>query len=130
MNKKLLAKNLLSLAIIMFLIAPVLLIAKNASAQLDVGLNEVNNTIQLGSDDPRTIVARIINMAMLFLGIIAVVLILLAGFKWMTAGGNEDKVGEARKLMGAGVIGLVIILCAWGIAQFVLNNLITATGNG
>ena len=131
MTKKLLLKNLLSLAIVMFLVAPVLMFAHKAGAQdLDVGINEINNTIQLGSDDPRTIVARIINTAMLFLGIIAVVLILIAGFKWMTAGGNEDKVAEARKLMGAGVIGLVIILCAWGIAQFVLARLITATNNG
>lgn len=129
MNKKLILKNLLSLAIVMFLVLPVFAFAHNAFAQIDPGTNIINETIQLGNDDPRTIVARIINTAMLFLGLIAVVLILVAGFKWMTAGGNEDKVAEARKLMGAGVIGLVIILAAWGIAQFVLARLIDATGN-
>jgi hypothetical protein len=46
----------------------------------------------------------------------------------MTAAGNEDKVGEAQKLMGAGVIGLVIVLSAWGIASFLLDKLINATG--
>ena len=94
---------------------------------LDVGLNEVNNSIDLGNKDPRTITAEIINVAMLFLGIIAVVIILMGGFKWMTAGGNEDKVAEARKLMGSGVIGLVIVLAAWGIASFILERLVTAT---
>ena len=129
MNKKLLAKNLLSLAMIVFLILPVFTFIRTASAQVDPGINIVDQEIQLGTDDPRAIVARIINTAMLFLGIIAVVIILLAGFKWMTAGGNEDKVAESRKLMGAGVIGLVIILAAWGIARFILDRLITATNN-
>ena len=58
------------------------------------------------------------------------IIILLGGFKWMTAGGNEDKVGEAKKLIIAGVIGLIIILASWGIATFVINALVSATGNG
>jgi hypothetical protein len=52
---------------------------------------------------------------------------LLGGFKWMTAGGNEDKVGEAKKLITAGIIGLVIILAAFAIATFVLSQLLSAT---
>jgi hypothetical protein len=63
-----------------------------------------------------------------FLGIVAVVIILIGGFKWMTAGGNEDKTAEARKLITAGIIGLVIILSAFAIAKFVLDQLLSATG--
>ena len=109
------------------ILVPVLGIAQvNA---LDVGTNEVENSIELGNKDPRETVGQIINVAMLFLGIIAVGIILVGGFKWMTAGGNEEKVGEAKKLMGSGVIGLVIVLAAWGIATFVLEQLVNATGN-
>jgi len=125
MNKKIM-KNLLSFALISM--GGVLLFGLQAHA-LDVGINEITSQIQLGAKDPREIVAQIINTAMMFLGIIAVVIILLGGFKWMTAAGNEEKVSEAQKLMGAGVIGLVIILASWGIASFVLNQLINATGN-
>lgn len=82
----------------------------------------------LGNRDPREIVAQVINVILGFLGIIAVVIILLGGFKWMTAGGNEDKVGEAKKLIVAGIIGLVIILAAFAIATFVINQLLSATG--
>jgi hypothetical protein len=63
-----------------------------------------------------------------FLGIIAVVIILLGGFKWMTAGGDESKVEEAKKLMTAGVIGLAIVLASWGVTIFVLDALLSATG--
>ena len=103
--------------------------AKNVLA-LDVGTNEINSVIQLGASDPRTIVARIINVAMMFLGIIAVGIIVFAGFKWMSSQGNEEQIESAKKILKAGVIGLVIILASWGIAAFILNRLISATGNG
>ena len=125
MNKKLI-KGLVSLAILAFLFVPVITFANDVTLN-DIGYGFINNDIKLGNKDPRTMVAQIINVAMLFLGIIAVVIVILGGFKWMTAAGNEDKVSEAKKLLGAGIIGLVIILAAWGITTFVLNSLIAAT---
>jgi nitrate reductase NapE component len=128
--KKNLVKNLLSFALIALILIPILSFSMNgANAQLDVGMNEVENTIELGNKDPRETVGEIINVAMLFLGIIAVAIILVGGFQWMTAGGSEEKVGQAKKIMGSGVIGLVIVLSAWGIASFILERLINATGN-
>ena len=126
MSKKI-VKNLLALAMLSLLALPLVTLAQS---NMDVGMNEIEEGFGdngLGNTDPRTTVARLINVAMLFLGIIAVVIVLLGGFKWMTAAGNEDKVGEAKKLMGAGVVGLVIVLSAWGVANFILSRLITAT---
>jgi len=94
---------------------------------LDFGINYANQT-GLANTDPRQIAANVINIALACLGILAVVIILVGGFKWMTAGGNEEQVEEAKKILVAGVIGLVIILASWGIATFVLNSLLHATG--
>lgn len=105
------------------------LIFRHVLAAVDVGTNEINSTIELGSEDPRRIVARIINFTMLFLGVVAVGIIIFAGFKWMTSQGNEENISSAKKIMKAGVIGLVIILASWGIAAFIINRLIGATGN-
>jgi hypothetical protein len=91
---------------------------------------EMQNTIGLGNADPRAMAAKVVNIMLGFLGIIAVIIILLGGFRWMTAAGNEDKVGEAKRIIGAGVIGMVIILGAFGVAQFVLEALYGATGAG
>ena len=85
------------------------------------------NTLNLGSQDLVTTITQIINLALSLLGIIAVIIILIGGFKWMTAGGNEDKVGEARKMIFAGIIGLAIILSAWAIAKFVITQLADVT---
>jgi Zn-dependent protease with chaperone function len=81
----------------------------------------------LGDKDVRETIGAIIRVTLGFLGIVAVVIILLGGFKWMTAGGNEEKVTEAKKLIIAGIIGLAIILSAYAIAEFVIDQLVAAT---
>ena len=85
-------------------------------------------TLGLGKRSLDEAVVGLINVALGFLGLIAVIIILIGGFKWMTAGGNEDKVGEARKTIFAGIIGLAIILFAWGITTFVVTHLGKASG--
>jgi len=122
------SKHLISFAIIALLVLPI--VATPVLAQTDpFGMNSVNNGLNgtLSNGDPRAMAGRIINIALSFLGIIAVVIILLGGFKWMTAAGNEEKVDEAKKLLGAGVIGLVIILAAWALAGFIINQIYSAT---
>lgn len=81
----------------------------------------------LGTVDLRITIARIIRVAMGLLGIVAVVIVLLGGFTWMTAGGNEEKVAEAKKFIYSGVIGIAIILSAYAIASFVITQLVAAT---
>jgi hypothetical protein len=72
-------------------------------------------------------IAAIIRIALGFLGVIAVVIILLGGFKWMTAAGAEDKVKSAKQLIFSGITGLVIILSAYAIASFVIDSIVSAT---
>ena len=139
MRKKI-YKNLLAVAMIMLIMVPAFALAlpfpaaqaaqikENSLWGNDAIRKDINTSIGLGEKDPRAIVASVINVALGFLGIIAVVIILLGGFKWMTAGGNEDKVAEARKLITAGIIGLIIIMAAWGIAKFVIEALYEKTG--
>lgn len=89
--------------------------------------NYVTEPTGLGQKDPRETAASIINVILGFLGIIAVVIILIGGFKWMTAGGNEDQVGEAKKWIFSGIIGLLIILASYALAKFAVDQLIKAT---
>lgn len=79
-----------------------------------------------GSDLRQTI-ANIINVALGFLGIIAVIIVLVGGFKYMVAGGDETKTKEARGWIISGIIGLAIILSGWAITSFVIGQLIEAT---
>ena len=83
---------------------------------------------ELGTNSLEDTISGLISAILGVLGIIAVILILYGGFIWMTAVGNEDKVDKAKKLIFAGIIGLVIILSAYAIAQFVLSAISGATG--
>ena len=102
-----------------------------ARAQVDLwgGNNIANNafnSIGFSRKDQREIVANIIKILLGFLGTIAVVLIIYAGFLWMTAAGKPDNTKKAKDIMSAAVTGLVIILISYGITVFVTNALSNA----
>jgi len=99
------------------------------TSNLDVWGNTQNSyaNIGLSDTDPRDVVANVIQVVLGFLGTIAVVLIIVAGFQWMTAAGSEDKIAKAKKIMTAAVIGLVIVLMAYALSTFVINAIISAT---
>jgi len=105
------------------------LVANFALAQ-DFGINEVNNSIGLSQTDPRVIVGRIIQIALSFLGVIALGLIIYAGFLWMTSEGDEEKISKAKQILRNAAIGLVIILASWAITTFLLSRLLEAMGGG
>lgn len=88
----------------------------------DFGTNAVNSGLagSLNTGDPRVIAARVINIFLSFLGIIALVIIIWGGYTWMTANGEEDKVSQAKKILKNGVIGLLIIISSWAIATFLI----------
>ncbi|MCX6796069.1 MAG: hypothetical protein NTW06_01065 [Candidatus Falkowbacteria bacterium] len=104
------------------MIVPCLALALQAQA-IDIGMNEANS-IGLPGDstlDPKAAAVQIVQYLMTFLAIIAVIIILWGGFQWLTAGGNEDRVGSAKKTIIAGVIGLIIIIAAFAIVTLVVG---------
>lgn len=63
-----------------------------------------------------------INIALSFVGVLFLIMMIVGGFIWMTAAGNEDRVKTAIKLIVAGVIGLVIVVSAYAITSFLGTN--------
>ncbi len=79
--------------------------------------------------DPRQITVNVIKVFLSVMGIVFVILIIIAGFKWMLAGGSQDKISEAKSQIRSAIIGLVIIICAWSITYFVTSYLLCAADN-
>lgn len=92
------------------------------------GLNVVGANVSLPSTDPRILIGRIINVVLSLLAIILLILILYAGFLWMTAGGNADQIAKAKAYIRNAIIGVIIILCSWALARYILTKLIQAAG--
>lgn len=133
MFSKKIAAGLITLSIASFMSLSALAVMPAIVGAQGVNINPADENFGLESDfqnvgvqstrNLKDTIAQIINIILGFLGVIAVIIILAGGFKWMTAGGNEDKVAESRKMIVQGVIGLVVIFAAWAIASFVINQL-------
>ncbi len=101
-------------------------IRENAIGQL----NSAAGTEGAGFDsyrDPRETAARIIRVALGLIGTIFIALAVYAGFLWMTAGGEEENITKGKKLLYDAVIGLVIILAAYSLTNFVIYRLVRST---
>ncbi|MDD2257753.1 MAG: hypothetical protein PHN43_00890 [Patescibacteria group bacterium] len=68
-------------------------------------------------------VGQVLTVVFSILGLIFFALIIYSGFKWMTAQGNESKIGEAKKILINSIIGLIIIFASYAVSYFVLNAL-------
>ena len=76
------------------------------------------------------VVATVIKAAMGFLAIIFIVILIINGFKWMTAGGNEEQVKQAQQAIKRAIIGLIIVVAAYSITYFVFDVLSDAGSGG
>ncbi len=73
-------------------------------------------------------IGQIIKGALSLLGVIFMLLVIYGGFLWMTAAGNEEQITKAKNILKASIIGLIIVIGAYAIAFFVVNQIVTATG--
>ncbi|PIS05026.1 MAG: hypothetical protein COT81_03335 [Candidatus Buchananbacteria bacterium CG10_big_fil_rev_8_21_14_0_10_42_9] len=109
----------LATGLVVFFVAPNLALA----LQVDTGLNYAT-ALGLGTTDIRETILRIVQVALGFLGTLAVLIVLYAGFLWMTSGGDESRIQQAKDYLRNGLIGLVIILTSFGIVTFILQSVI------
>lgn len=77
-----------------------------------------------------SVIATVIKAFLGLLGVIFIFLVIVAGYKYMTANGDEGKVEEALDRIKTAVIGLIIILSAYAITAFVFKNLPDSAGSG
>jgi type IV secretory pathway VirB2 component (pilin) len=69
-----------------------------------------------------TALEGILNTVYFWAGAIAVIVIIIAGFQFVTSGGDEQAVNSARyRILGA-VVGLVVIAFAFVITGFIMNG--------
>lgn len=98
-----------------------------ALAATDFGVG-YGTYLGLGTTDIKQGVMMIVTTLLGFLGLLAIIIILYGGFIWLTSAGNEEKVGKAKQVISAGIIGLIIIFISYALVSFVISNIGKATG--
>jgi len=96
------------------------------------GLNQTAGEIKSiptgGEPDLATTIGKIIGYFLSFLGIVFLILMIYAGFLWMTAGGNDEKVKKAIDIAINGGIGLVVVFAAYLITKYVGDAILRSLG--
>ncbi len=118
----------LSLHFVLTLLGGAIVFPIVTHAQVSVDLP--SSFANLASQDVKTTIGNIVQIAIGFLGILLVLYLLYGGFIWMTSGGDEGKIEDAKKMIVAAVVGLVLVIASYAIATFIITNVQKAVGPG
>ena len=90
------------------------------------GLSNAGKESGYGTKPARSFVSaagEIVNVLLSFLGVVFLILIIYGGYLWLTAGGNEEQIKKAKGIIKTSIIGIVIILSARIISEFVIRQI-------
>jgi len=66
----------------------------------------------------------VINILSLIVGVVAVIMIIIGGFKYIISGGDSNSISSAKNTILYAIIGLVIVALAQVIVKFVLQKVV------
>lgn len=124
-NKKQIFSMLLLSSLFLFFFSTVSLVQASSLWQSQAGMGPIGEKFGASSastPDFRQTIVDVIKVVLSFLGLLMTILIIWAGFRWMTAGGDEKKVETAKSQLTAAVIGAVVIIAAWIITYLVIET--------
>lgn len=81
-------------------------------------------TAPCGSNWLAEYIKALYKYSIIVIGILAVIVMMIGGIMWLTAGGNKERISEAMKLIKGGIMGIIIALCSYALL-FILNPNLT-----
>ena len=113
------------------LIIPQTILAAEGAQLLQEGLDKTAQKGELDTSktDLPTIVGTIVNYLFGILGVILLTVVLIGGYLWMTAGGNEEKVAKAKGFIINGINGMIVIFLAYALVYVIMVSLGRAIGS-
>src|SRR3989344_2064168 len=84
----------------------------------------------VGTTSLATTIGQIIKTFLSLLGLIFMSYLIYAGFLWMTASGDEEKLRKAKAIIRGSIIGLIVALSSYIITATVVDLVSTAAGYG
>jgi hypothetical protein len=97
----------------------------DAAGEICQGIGSVDGSGRCaGGTRLTTVVRRIINILSIIIGIVAVIMIMVAGFKYITANGDSGNLSSAKTTLIYAIVGLVVVALAQFIVKFVLDKVL------
>jgi hypothetical protein len=123
MNTKLIKQIALVFALMVGALTVVSLLPGVANAALlSAGDNPSEVSAATGGEGSlRQLVLTMVNYFLTFLGIVAVIMIIYGGITYVTAAGQDEAVGNAKKIIMYALVGIIIILLSFAIVNTILG---------
>ncbi|MFA5022277.1 MAG: hypothetical protein WC508_04330 [Patescibacteria group bacterium] len=104
--------------------------ANSGVGQVTAGLNKTANQAQISTTETNLpqMLGRAINYLFGALGAVFLTVILVGGYHWMTAGGDEEKVKKGKGWIINGINGMLVVFLAYALAYTFLFALKMAIG--
>ena len=113
---------IISIATAFMLTFGALAVPVGAQGILGDACNGVSSTLCDRSDDEaETFIKQLVNVLLWVVGILAVVMIIISGIKYVTSGGDSAKLTSAKNTLLYSVIGLLIAIFAFAIVNWVVD---------
>ncbi|MDD3284764.1 MAG: N-acetylmuramoyl-L-alanine amidase [Patescibacteria group bacterium] len=98
--------------------------AKKNLFKPEVPIPGFQDEVEISPDLLATYISAVYNYVLYLAGVMAVIVIMIGGFQWVSAGGNESKIGEAKERIVGAIIGLVITLGSFLLLKTINPNLV------
>lgn len=98
-----------------------------AFAQGLIGEGDKPGNIGDTGGDIRTLVLKIVNFFLGFLGLLAVIMVIYGGFLYVSSAGEQEKVDSAKKILLYAVIGIVVIVISFALINTLIGGLARGT---
>lgn len=102
---------------------------------LDLGIDKVNNAATQAGYSAATEttfaenVGKAIKILLSMIGVLFTILIIYAGYLWLTARGNDESISKAKGIISSSIIGLIILLMAYSITNFIVPRILQGSVN-
>lgn len=91
-------------------------------------VESVGDAIGLSGTSMPQIIGNIVKTILGLFGVVATVIIVTGGVKWMLSQGDTQKIDSAKKIMVSGAIGMVLIVSGYAITAFLISGLMKTVG--
>ncbi len=115
-------KNLKKIFVAVLSFAPVSVLAQGNLGDASARLGNVGRRVGVSQQDLPTLAGNVISTALTLVGLIFLILMVYAGYLWMTARGDEGQVEKALAIVKTCIIGLIVVMSAYAITFFVLSR--------
>lgn len=68
-------------------------------------------------------ITNVTNVLLFLIGAVAVIMLVIGGFKYVTSNGNADQIKSAKNTVMYAIIGIVVAIMGFAIVRFVVTSL-------